>query len=130
MKITMKKQVLTLLMALAMIFVLVACGGGKDPTGTYKLTKMGSGDLAMSVDELAELAGMDMDVTLELTKDNKFTLDMGLLADEEGEALSGTWKIDGDSLTLDVEGEEAVCTYDDKTIVMDMEGETLTFEKQ
>lgn len=125
-----KKRVLTFLMALAMMISLVACGGGKDPSGSYALTKMASDGLEVTAEDLAAIAGMDVGITLELTKDNKFTLDMGLLADEEGEVFSGTWKLEGDSLILNVEGEEATCTYDGKTIVLDMDGELLTFEKQ
>ena len=98
MKKNLTNRVLTLLMALAMLVSLAACGGGKSPAGTYDLAKMGDGSMEMT-------------------------------ADEE-EIYSGTWKLDGDSLILDVEGEEAVCTYDGKTIVMDMEDMILTFEKQ
>lgn len=129
MKKNLTNRVLTLLMALAMIVSLAACGGGKSPAGTYDLAKMGDGSMEMTADELAALSGEELGATLELAEDNTFTWDMGLLADEE-EIYSGTWKLDGDSLILDVEGEEAVCTYDGKTIVMDMEGMILTFEKQ
>ena len=132
MKKTMKKRILALLMALAMMVTLVACSGGnsggKNPSGTYTLVKMSSGEEEITMEEMEEIAGMDIEVTLELTEDNKFTLDMGILA--EGENTSGTWKMDGDSLILSAEGDDVSVTYDDKTIVMDMEGEVLTFEKQ
>lgn len=128
-----KKRVWTFLMALAMIFTLAACGGGgggKDPSGTYELTKMGSGDMEMTAEDLAAIAGMDVGIVLELTKDNKFTLDLGILADMAEEDISGTWKLDGDSLILSANGEDLPVTYDGKTIVLDMEGESLTFEKK
>ena len=125
---SMKKRVLTFLMALAMMVGLVACGGGKSAAGTYCLTKINSGGEEMSVEELADLFGMDVDMTLQLKDDKSFTLDMGFLSD--GESTSGTWKMDGDSLILTAEGDELPVTYDGKTIVMDIEGERLTFEKQ
>lgn len=127
-----KKRVWTFLMALMMIFTLVACGGGggKDPSGTYALTKMGSGDMEMTAEDLAAIAGMDVGIVLELTKDNKFTLDLGVLADMADEDISGTWKLDGDALILSANGEDLPVTYDGKTIVLDMEGESLTFEKE
>lgn len=127
----MKKRVLAFLMTLAMIFSLAACGGsggGESPAGTYNLTKMSSGGEEISMEEMAEIAGMDVGMTLELTEDNKFTMDMGVLGD--GEKVSGTWKMDGDSLILSAEGDELSVDYDGKTIVLDMEGEGLTFEKQ
>ena len=133
-KMNMKKQVLALLMTLVMIFSLAACGGsggsggGESAAGTYNLTKMSSGGEEISMEEMSEIAGMDVGMTLELTEDNKFTMDMGVLGD--GEKVSGTWKMDGDSLILSAEGDELSVTYDGKTIVLDMEGEGLTFEKQ
>ena len=125
----MKKRVLTFLMALAMIVSLAACGGGsKGPAGTYKLTQINSGGEEMSVKDLADLFGMEIDMTLELKDDKSFTWDMGLWS--EGESASGTWKMDGDSLVLSAEGEDLPVTYDGKTIAMDLEGEIFTFEKQ
>ena len=47
----MKKRVLTLMMALVMILGLVGCGGGgKNPAGTYSLTKMSFGEEEMDVE--------------------------------------------------------------------------------
>lgn len=118
-------------MTLIMIFTLVACGGGgKGPAGMYDLSKMGDGSMEMTAEELSAIYGADLGITLELTEDNKFTLNMGSMADEEGEVYSGTWKLDGDSLILNVEGEEMACVYDGKTIVIDMEEVIMTFEKK
>lgn len=129
MSINTKKRVLTFLMALAMMIALAACGGGgKDPAGTYKLTKMNSGGEEISVAELAGLFGVEADMTLELKADKSFTLNMGFLGDDE--SASGTWKMEGDALILSAAGDNLPVTYDGKTIVMDMEGESLTFEKQ
>ena len=127
------KQVLTFLMALMMIVSLAACSNGSDGqdlAGTYNLSKMSSDGEEITAEEMAEIAGTDLGVTLELTDDNNFTLNMGIMGDEEDESISGTWKIDGDSLILNVEGEEASATYDDKTIAMDLDGMILTFEKE
>ena len=111
----MKKRVLIFLMALAMLATLAACGGGgKSPAGTYKLTQINSGGEEMSVKDLADLFGMEIDMTLELKDDKSFTWDMGLWG--EGESASGTWKMDGDSLVLSAEGEDLPVTYDGKTM--------------
>ena len=126
----MKKRILTVLMALVMLVSLAACGGGKNPAGTYELIKMGDGSEELTAEELTEIAGTELEITLEMTKDNKFTLNMGILSDEETESVSGTWKLDGDSLILSVEGEELSATYNGKTVAMDMDGVLLTFGKQ
>lgn len=126
----MKKRILTVLMALVVLVSLAACGGGKNPAGTYELTKMGDGSEELTAKELTEIAGTELEITLEMTKDNKFTLNMGILSDEETESVSGTWKLDGDSLILSVEGEELSATYNGKTVAMDMDGVLLTFGKQ
>lgn len=126
---TMKKRILILLMALAMVVILGACGSsGKTPAGTYNLIKIGSGGEELTIEEMNEIAGMEIEITLELKTDNNFTLDLGILG--EGENINGTWKMDGDSLILSAEGDDLSVTYDDKIISMDMEGEILTFEKQ
>lgn len=53
----MKKRVLTLLLALAMIVSLAACGGGgSSAAGTYKLTEMNAGGISMDLEELASTA--------------------------------------------------------------------------
>ena len=125
-----KKQVLSFLLALAMTVTLAACGGSNSPAGTYELSKMGDGSTEMTAEELSAIYGTEIGSTLELAEDNTFIWDMGLMADEESEVYSGTWELDGDSLTLNIEGEEAACTYDGKAIVIDMEDVILIFEKQ
>ena len=131
MNINTNKRVLALLIALSMIFALAACGGGgKSPAGTYNLSKISENGEEITAEEMAEIIGMDIGMTLELTKDNKFTLNMGLFGDEGEESISGAWKMDGDSMILSVEDVEWPVTCDDNTVELDMEGAIFTFEKQ
>lgn len=135
-KMNMKKRVLTVLLALAMMVGLVACGGGggggtseaKSAAGTYHLDSMKSGDEEITMKEMSEIMGSEIIVAMELKDDNSFTLDWGVL--EAGDNVSGTWKLDGDALTLSAAGDSLDVTYDGKTIVLDVEGEILTFVKQ
>ena len=127
----MQKRVLTFLMALMMILGLAACGGGgKNPVGVYKVTKRSSDGIEMTTEEMTEMFGMEIEMTLELKDDNTFVLDLGVLMAEDEEGASGTWKLDGDSLTLSANGEDLTTTYDGKTIVLEEGTEILTFEKQ
>ena len=83
----MKKRVLTLLMALAMIASLAACSGSKSPAGTYQLTKISSGGEEMDVKEMAELFEMEIDMSLELKDDKSFTWNLGFWGSIWGTAL-------------------------------------------
>lgn len=127
----MQKRVLTFLMALMMVLGLAACGGGgESAAGVYKITKMSSEGIEMTTEEMSELFGMEVDMTLELKEDNTFVLDLGFLMAEGEEGTSGTWKLEGDTLTLSADGEDITTTYDGKTIVLEEGTEILTFEKQ
>ncbi|WP_306543124.1 lipocalin family protein [Anaerotignum sp.] len=127
----MQKRVLTFLMALMMVLGLAACGGGgASAAGVYKITKMSSEGIEMTTEEMSELFGMEVDMTLELKDDNTFVLDLGFLMGEGEEGTSGTWELDGDALTLSADGEDITTTYDGKTIVLEEGTEILTFEKQ
>ena len=75
----MQKRVLTFLMTLMMVLGLAACGdgGGASAAGVYKVTKMSSEGIEMTTEEMSELFGMEVDMTLELKDDNTFVLDLG-----------------------------------------------------
>ena len=124
----MKKRALTLLLALAMIVSLAACGGGGGgPAGSYKMTKMNAAGVEMNIEDLAAMAGVDMTVTLELKSDGNFTLDMSALGTG---SVSGTWTSSGSTVTLTSDGEDVNATISGKTLVMEQDGQSLTFEKQ
>lgn len=130
----MKKRVLTLLLALAMIVSLAACGGGgSSAAGTYKLTEMNAGGISMDLEELASTAGVDMSILLELKMDGTFSLDMGgqdMSGLTDGVSLAGTWKASGSDLIFTMDGEDLTVPFDGKTIVMEQDGTSLTFVKQ
>ena len=124
----MKKRALTLLLALAMIVSLAACGGGgSGAAGSYKMTKMNAAGVEMNIEDLAAMAGVDMTVTLELKSDGNFTLDMSALGTG---SVSGTWTSSGSTVTLTSDGEDVNATISGKTLVMEQDGQSLTFEKQ
>ena len=128
-----KKRVLALMMVLAMMVCLVACGGGSGSSdasvaGTYNLVKMNAGGVSVDIGQLTEQAGVEVKIALVLNEDGNFTLDMSGLG--VGESISGTWKADGSKLTLNAEGEDVPATLDGKTITMEQDGQSMTFEKE
>ncbi len=126
----MKKRVITLFLALAMVVSLAACGGnggGSDVAGTYNLTEMNAGGIAMNIEELSATAGVDVKIVLDLKSDGNFSLDMSAL--DASQSLSGTWTADGDKLSLTSEGVTTNGTITGTTIVLEENGQTMTFEK-
>lgn len=124
-----KQTAVSLLMALILMLSLAACGGGDtSAAGTYKLTSMDLEGMSMDIKQLEELSGVKMNITLELKKNGDFTLDMAAL--DESDSLSGTWKADGNNLTLTSDGEDVTGTLDGKTLVLKQGSESLTFEKK
>lgn len=136
-----KKHVLSLLMALAMVLSLAACGGSDNNTtnndnpsdkpsiaGTYHLTKVNAGGVNMDVAQVSEQTGIEVKVPLILKEDGTFSLDMSSLG--TGESVSGTWKEDGSNAILTAEGQDIPATIDGKTLSMEQNGQSLTFEKE
>lgn len=126
----MKKRMMTLFLALAMVVSLAACGGGgggSNVAGTYNLTKMDAAGVSMDIAQLTAAAGMDVSIVLDLKSDGNFSLDMSAI--DATQSLSGTWTADGSTLSLTAEGSTISGTIDGGTIVLEESGQTLTFEK-
>lgn len=125
-----KKRVLAIMVVLAMMVCLVACGNKNsksDAAGVYNLTKLDMGGVSMDLGQLGEQAGVDVKVTMELKEDGNFTLDMGTLG--LGESMSGTWKANGSVLILTVDGEDATATLDGKVLTLKQDDQAMIFEK-
>ncbi len=123
------KRILALLLVVAMMMCLVACGGKKNNVaGTYHLTKMNMEGVNLDIKQLSEQSGVEMKVDLVLEENGNFSLDMSALG--TGENLSGTWKADGNKLTMTAEGEDASAVVDGKTITLEADGASMIFEKE
>lgn len=124
-----KKRVLAIMVVLAMMVCLVACGNknSKNAAGVYNLTKLDMGGVSMDLGQLGEQAGVEVKVTMELKEDGNFTLDMGTLG--LGESMSGTWKDNGSVLILTVDGEDATATLDGKVLTLKQDDQAMIFEK-
>lgn len=129
------KKVLVTVVAIVMVFSLVACGGGDKSAslaGTYKMTSMEAAGMTVDVATLAEAAGMDADLfTLELKDDGSFT--MNAFTGEATENMDGTWKADGNTVTLTMDGEDMTAAVDGNKLTIEetQDGQTMkmVFEK-
>lgn len=125
----MKKRVAVFMLAVVMtVLALAGCGGKKSSApvvGDWKITKIEVMGVSMGVDEYLSAAGMG-DVKMEMSiKDNgKFSMDI------VGESGTGTWKYEEPTLTLDDGSDTVTAEYKDSTIVLEMSGVSMIFEKK
>lgn len=125
----MKKAIAIVLLAVMILGLLAACGGGDGKyIGKYQFSKATSEGETVTLDDYADMMGISVDevkdmICLELKSGGKGTFTMG---DEPAEV---TWKIDGEKITLTAEGENAEGTIKNGVISLGIEGETLELVK-
>ncbi len=131
----MKKfsKMLSLVLVLACMLTLVACGGGNDTAaaGTYKLETIEMQGMTMNLEELAAAAQVDADsfkVELVLNSDGSFKLDMDAI--DPTTSMEGTWKSKGNNVVMTVDGETVEAPLKDGVITMAEDGMSMTFKKQ
>ena len=99
------KVAAALVLVLAMVLSLAACGSPEGVEGTWKLTEMKMGDLTMSMDDLASM-GLDVDMTLEFKADGTVLANLG---DENG---TGTYTLEGSKLVITIDDVPEEFEYD------------------
>ena len=70
----MRKAILSLALAVAMMATLAACSGTVDPVGTYEATKMGDSSGEYSMDDAEQNGFFEISNALEIKSDGSATL--------------------------------------------------------
>ena len=118
-------KLLALVMALVLALGLTACGGGggSDLSGTtWALSGGSQGGVTIDQDTLESLFGGEMTYTFE----EGGTVVLSLA----GVSVEGTWSQDGNTVTLDVQGDTGTMTLDGDTLTMEESGVTVEFTKK
>lgn len=118
------KKVLTLMMALLVAVTLSACSGGSGISGTYELKEItASGVTVTPDDELWKTATNGQDAIITLEDDNNCTVDIF------GQSGSGTYEVNGSTVTITIEGDPQDFTLKDDQLIAEISGTSMVFEK-
>lgn len=141
----MMKRVISLALAVLMIAaLLVACGGStsSDPVGKYIVKtidgktvedalseSLGENGVASSIEDLLKMVGVDSVedlITLEIKSDGTAALDFELFSSN----MEGTWKQDGNKITITIDGDAAEFTMDGNELSSEMGDQKYVFIKK
>lgn len=125
----MKTKFLSLVMALAMVLSLAACGGGSGGSGgsglagsTWVLSGGSQEGVTVNQDALESVLGGSMTCTFE--EDGTVVVELA------GVSVEGTWTQDGNTVELDIQGEIDTMTLDGDTLSMEESGVLMEFTRQ
>lgn len=123
----LKALILTFIVAAAMALCLAACGkSGSDAADlsgtTWALNSGSQGDMTLDKETLEGMFGGEM--TYSFQADGKLVLALA------GTQVEGTWSQDGNTVTLDVQGDKGTMTLDGDTLSMEENGVQIDFIKK
>lgn len=120
----MKKIIATLICVLMLALTLTACGGS-GLSGKYRLTGMESSGVTIKEgDALWDTAvGAMGDCYMDFTGSDAVSMAFA------GEEKEGTYTVDGDKITVTIDGDPADGTLKDNKITLEVGGEKMIFEK-
>lgn len=128
----MKKKVLFVCgVLLTAMMVVVGCGGDSGAlNGTYKLSGAEVGGQEYTGDQLKSmmsLTGMNVDMTLTFSGSDKVAMKASVAGQEQN--VEGTYALDGEELSLTMQGATQKAELKDGKIYIDSAGTTLILSK-
>lgn len=134
----MKRVISIALVVLFVAALLVGCGGSSDPVGSYKIKSVGGKAIKDMINDELEGSGMSVDdylkmvnidsledmITLELKSDGTaaFTI--------SGTAETGTWKQEGDKLTITIDGDAQEAKLSGSELTFKVDNQEYVFTKK
>lgn len=136
----MKRIISLALVVLAVAAMLVACGGSSSPEGKYVVKSIDGQAVEDAVKQAAEAAGMSAEdflkelgvasaeeiVTLELKSDSTAVMAVNMFST----TVEGTWKQDGNKITLTIDGTDGVFTLSGNELSGDDGDQAYVFVKK
>lgn len=127
-------KILALMLVLACVMGLTACGGKSKAVGKYDLESMETEGMTINVQDMLYTLSesgveMNVEIVLDLKEDGTFTLDMAAL--DESESEEGKWEEKDGIVTLSAEdGESIDATLEGDTLTLEADGQKMVFKKQ
>ena len=131
------KALITLALCIGMTLALTACGNGGGASsmeGKYVISSMMIGDDDYLEQMISMAEAMDEEINPEDVMYFEFSGTDTVIMGSEDETITGTYKLDGKTLTLTADGEEQIATVDGNSFTIEydeggMQG-ALTFTKK
>lgn len=108
----MKKVLALILAVVALTMMLTACGGTKDPIGTWELSQDGV-TMELTFEEEGKGSVSTMGISADMTwstDDGKLTVSMSLLGETQELFTDAEYSVKGDELSITVDDETTVLT--------------------
>ena len=119
------KKFLAITMIAAMMLGLVACGGGSSISGTFKVASVDGKTVEDTVKEYT-MSASDIEDLMVL----EFGSGDSVTVKSAGESKTGTYKLDGDKLSITVDNETEDFTYSNNEITMESDGSKIVLKKK
>ena len=128
------KRVISLTLVILLVASLFVGCGGNGVAGTYKLKTINGMDVGEFFNMLVSSLGGDnidfkADELMVMTLKDDGTVEITSHMDDEAESISGTWKQDGDKVSITAEDETMECTLKDGQLVIEQDGVSMVFAK-
>ena len=141
----MMKRIISLTLVVLMIAAMFVGCGSSSLEGTYKIKSINGKDLMSYFrEQIAEMGGEDTEITdadvesfLKLMGIENvdefvtftFASDGTLKASVIGEEVTGTWTLDGEKLTMTIDGDDQTATFKNGEIAVNEEGMNMVLGK-